>query len=99
VVDPSTRLSAAGCLAHPWVTAGAVPHDPLTAARNKMQVGGGAVRLAPRLRRHACVSGPSALARERARMLGPRPHYMSQALSMKAPGFAAVLAATEATDA
>jgi hypothetical protein len=55
VVHPNQRLTAAQCLEHPWVTAGSVPSNPLTAARNKMQ-----------------------------------------ALSMKAPGFAAAMAAAEA---
>lgn len=55
VVHPGQRLTASQCLAHPWVTAGEVPSNPLTAARNKMQ-----------------------------------------ALSMKAPGFAAAMAAVEA---
>jgi hypothetical protein len=55
VVHPHQRLTAQQCLDHPWVTAGSVPSNPLTAARNKMQ-----------------------------------------ALSMKAPGFAAAMAAAEA---
>eukprot|EP00882_Tetradesmus_deserticola_P023882 GHRQ01026041.1.p1 GENE.GHRQ01026041.1~~GHRQ01026041.1.p1 ORF type:complete len:144 (+),score=60.68 GHRQ01026041.1:97-528(+) len=55
VVHPSQRLTAVQCLEHPWVTAGSVPSNPLTAARNKMQ-----------------------------------------ALSMRAPGFAAAMAAAEA---
>ncbi|KAF6261155.1 kinase-like domain-containing protein [Scenedesmus sp. NREL 46B-D3] len=54
-VHPNQRLTAAQCLDHPWVTAGSVPSNPLTAARNKMQ-----------------------------------------ALSMKAPGFAAAMAAAVA---
>ncbi|WIA20191.1 hypothetical protein OEZ85_006039 [Tetradesmus obliquus] len=55
IVHPNQRLTATQCLEHPWVTAGSVPSNPLTAARNKMQ-----------------------------------------ALSMKAPGFAAAMAAAEA---